>query len=64
MVAVAVATMAAAMLPATANATGVRKSCGLTKMMNHTKKMFTRPVTYKKSHSKWRLFGRHHRKTH
>lgn len=64
MAVVTAATMAAVMLPATSHATGmrgdhgVRKDCMVTKMMNRTKKMFMRPMTYRKSHTKWRLFSR------
>lgn len=69
MAVVTVATMAAVMLPATSHATGMRgdhgmrKGCMVTKMMDRTRKLFTRPMTYRKSHTKWRLFGRH-RKVH
>ena len=69
MAVVTVATMAALTLPATSQASGfrgdhgMRKGCYLTHMMNRTKKLFTRPVTYRTSHTKWRLFGRH-RKVH
>jgi hypothetical protein len=69
MAVVTVATMAALTLPATSQASGLRgdhgmrKGCYLTHMMDRTKKLFTRPVTYRKSHMKWRLFRRH-RKAH
>ena len=69
MVAVAVATMAALTFTATAQAGGVRgdhgvrKGCFLTHMMKRTRKALTRPVTHRKTHTKWRLFG-HHRKGH
>ncbi len=69
MAAIAVATLAALTFSATAQAGGmrgdhgVRKGCYLTQMMTRTRNLFTRPVTYKRSHTKWRLFGRH-RKSH
>ncbi|MGI9404569.1 MAG: hypothetical protein ACR2OF_08710 [Hyphomicrobium sp.] len=64
MAVVAVAIMAALTLPATSQAGGLRgdhgarKGCYLTHMMTRTRKLFTRPVTYRKTHTKWRLFGR------
>ena len=64
MAAVAVATLAALTISATAQAGGMRgdhgarKSCYLSKMMTRTSRLFTRPVTYRKTHTKWRLFGR------
>ncbi|MGI9404094.1 MAG: hypothetical protein ACR2OF_06265 [Hyphomicrobium sp.] len=69
MAAVTVAALAVVTFSATAQAggmrgdQGVRKGCYLTHMMTRTKKLFTRPVTYRKTHTKWRLFGRH-RKGH
>jgi hypothetical protein len=69
MAVVTMATMAAVMLPAASHATGlrgdhgVRKGCVVTKMMNRTKRLFMRPVIYRKSHTKWRLFG-NRRKAH
>jgi len=69
MVAVTVATLAALTFSATAQAGGmrgdhgVRKGCYLTQMMTRTRKLFTRPVTYRKTHTKWRLFGSR-RKSH
>lgn len=67
--AVTLATMAALTFSATAQASGsrgdqgVRKGCYLSHMMTRTTKLFTRPVAARKSHTRWRLFGRH-RKGH
>jgi hypothetical protein len=68
MLAVTVATMAALALPATSQAgglrsdAGARKGCFLTHMMTCANKHLFRPVVGRRSHTKWRLFNRHHKR--